>query len=431
MKAEQRLKVAFIILLIVLICLISFGGIYIQNTKFVEDIIPEYSLGMDLEGSRVISLVVSDAVNEVIKENYEKSKEIFEKRLQQMKLYDENLTEMEVEDYTIRFDEETGKTILQLPENEFTDMIAQYTAIKGTFEVVDEEGNVLLNNTHLKNAQVGYQTAETGTTVYLTIQFNEEGTKILKDISNTFIKTTDEEGEETTKTVELKLDDTTILSTYFEEEIANGILNLSIGQASSNTNDFSTYLQEASNLALLLNTGALPVSYTMEENRYVMSDITRQMFQIPAIVVISLIVVGMIVFIIKYRKNGLLVAISLPGYIAIFLLVLRYTNVMLTMEGIVGILIAIILNYIFCTYLLHLLKKNEAKTQLEASIQFKEAILKAVWIIIPVSITAIVLCFSGWLPIFSFGMVMFWGIVLMILYNLIITRTLIISCTKK
>ena len=35
------------------------------------------------------------------------------------------------------------------------------------------------------------------------------------------------------------------------------MLQLSMGQASTSTNDLNNYLQEASNLAVLLNTGAI------------------------------------------------------------------------------------------------------------------------------------------------------------------------------
>ena len=409
MKAKKVLKVILVILFIILISLISFGGIFVQHTKFVENLVPDYQWGMDLTGSRVVGLAVSKEKNKVIydkdgkvvseegkdtttkeepvnpedtltQENYQKAKELFEKRLK----------EMNVANYTMRFDDTTGKAIIQLPENSNTDIIAQYTAIKGVFTVEDEEGNVLLDNSNIKKAQVGYGSTTSGTTIYLTIQFDKEGTQILKDITNTYRKTTNEDGKETTKTISLKVDDTTLLNTYFDKEISNGMLQLSMGQASTSTNDLNNYLQEASNLAVLLNTGANPLTYTIEDNRYVLSDITPEMFFIPAIVVATLIGIGMIFFIIRYKKNGLLTAISFIGFIAVLLLVLRLTNVMITLEGLVGILIGIVLNYIFCFYLLHLLKHNP-KTIQDASNNFKEALLKTLFILIPVSNTLVIL----------------------------------------
>ena len=46
-------------------------------------------------------------------------------------------------------------------------------------------------------------------------------------------------------------------------------------------------------------------------------------------------------------------------------------------------------------------------------------------IIVPIIIIAVVFSFSTHLAIFSFGMVMFWGIVLDWLYNFIVTKNLL------
>lgn len=444
MKIEQKLKVALVILFIILISLISCGGIFIQKGKAFENLVPEYKLGMDLEGGRRVSLVVDTSSNTVIYDidgniveeegedtttkeelvnskdaltldNYNKSKNIMEKRL----------NEMGVSDYTIRADETNGTVYVELPENADTDLICSYLAIPGKFTVTNDEGEVLLDGTHIKRAQVGYSYVDSGTAIYLNIELNKEGTQIFKDITNTYVKTTDEEGNDTTKNISLNIDDTTLLTTYFESEISNGIIQMSIGSASTDNDSIQGYLQEASNLAVLLNTGDLPLVYNIEENMYVMSDITEDMFYIPSIILLAIILVGIIFLIIKYRKDGFLASIALIGYIATLLLVLRYTNVVLTMEGIVAIVISIVLDYIFTVYLLNLIKKDETSSL------FKEALIKTIFIIIPVLITAVVLCFATWLPIFSFGMVTFWGLLDIVLYNLIITRTLIVDTRKN
>lgn len=445
MKAERIAKKGLLILFIILISLISFGGIYVQKTKFVENILPNYQLGMDLKGGRMVGLAVSQATNKTIydkdgnvveeegketttkeepinptesltTENYLAAKEILEKRL----------NEMNVSNYTIRLNEKTGKFIIMLPENSNTDNIAQYMSMRGAFTVTNEDGELLLDNRYVESAQVGYSTGTTGTTVYLTIQFNEEGTDALKAISNIYVESTDSEGNDTTKEVIFKMDDTTILQTYFAEEISTGMIRFSIGSASTSSNELNQYAKEASNLAVLLNSGALPLTYKIEENRYVMSDITEEMFFIPMIVALSSLAIGIIVLIIKYRKNGFLSAISLIGYIAVLLLVVRYANVILTLEGIAGIAFTILLNYIFTVYLLHLLKhEKDIKTKEEVKNKFNEALVKSLFILIPSTIAAVILCFAGWLPVYSFGMVVFWGILLIALYNVIFTRNLI------
>ena len=57
---NRRLKITFIILLIILLSIISFVGLFIQNTKFMKNILPEYQLGMVLDGYRNVSVKVSE-----------------------------------------------------------------------------------------------------------------------------------------------------------------------------------------------------------------------------------------------------------------------------------------------------------------------------------------------------------------------------------
>lgn len=137
-----------------------------------------------------------------------------------------------------------------------------------------------------------------------------------------------------------------MLSTYFAEEISNGIIQLSFGAASTDGTEVASYAQEASNLAVLLNTGNLPIVYTIEENRYILSNNNIEEYLVPAIVVMSLALISIVVLIIKYKANGLLATFSIVGYVATLLIIIRLTNVVLTIEGITGILVSVALDYI-------------------------------------------------------------------------------------
>lgn len=445
----KALKRTLIILLIILLALISFGGIYIQKTKFVENILPEYKLGPDFTGLRNIGLKVSDATKDIYydldgnvvdeegknttkkeesvnkeenltKDNYKKAKEIIEERLEKIKQVQYTsagiVENKAIDYYTIKQNEETGKIELKLPENANTDMVLRYVATKGDFTIVDDQDNVLMDNSYIKEANVGYSSTSSGVTVYLTIQFDKQGTEKLKEISNTFIKTTDEEGNDTTKKIKVKIDDSEMLNTYFTEEISNGMIQLSFGTATGNS--LATYAQEAKNLETLLNAGNLPIVYEADENHYVLSDINKDMLFIPAIVIMSLLVIGIIILIVKYKVKGLLGAISIIGYIATFLIIVRLTNVVITLEGVAGIITSIILEYISIMYALNKMKENTDLT-------CNQCFTKFLPILVPIAISTVILCFVKWLPIYSFGMTMFWGIILVIVYNHVVTKLLV------
>ncbi len=152
--------------------------------------------------------------------------------------------------------------------------------------------------------------------------------------------------KDNSKKIKMKIDDSTLLETAFDSEVSNGMIQMSIGGVSTNNDTIDGYVQEASNIVVLLNSGELPLTYTVSENRYVMSDITREMFYIPVAIIGAALLIGIVFLIVKYKKNGLLSSLALIGYTAVLLLVLRYANVMLTMEGMIAIIIAIVLNYI-------------------------------------------------------------------------------------
>lgn len=446
MKLDKKLKIALIILLIILISIISFVGIYIQDKKQMVNVLADYKLGMDLQGSRIVTTTVNtesetiyydkdgnvsdveveggskkevpiNSEESLTKENYRATKKIIEKRLNDFAL----------SEYFIRQDENTGKLTIQIPEDSNTDLAIQYIYTPGKFTIVGENDEVLLDNSNIKEVKVGYNTTESGTTVYLNIEFNEDCIDKIKEISNTYVKSTDEEGKDTSKTITMKLDDSELVSTSFEEEIENAVLSLSIGSTSTSNSEVNTYISEASNLAILLNNGPFPLEYSLEQNRYVASDITTRDLVIAGLIVgVGMIVTAIVIGII-YKKNGILVGIANIGYVAVLLILIRYTNVIITTEGLFGLLISIILNYIFSIYLLRTMQEDEMTTKRA----YNKTALAMLFVLIPALIFGVTLCFAKWMPIYSFGEIIFWGILTIFIYNTILTRTLLICSTKN
>lgn len=449
MKLDKRLKIALIVLLIILVSVISFVGIFVQDKNTMKGVLKDYIFGMDLKGSRTVGIVVDNSnktiyydkdgkvvekeaeggrkeeipVNseEVLNtQNYIKTREIIEKRL----------TEVGVADYLIRQDEKTGKMVIQIPEDSTTDLAIQYIYTVGKFTVEDEEGNVLLDNSNLKGAKVGYATDTSGTTVYLNIEFYKDCYEKLREISNTYVKSADEEGKEITKKVIIKIDDQELISTSFSEEIPNGVLSLSVGTAATSSSTLNTYLQEANNLSVLLNSGKFPVTYGVNQNRYVQSDITTENMVVTGLVTALVVIAGLAVFIVKYKKSGLMISIGYIGYVALLLLALRYANVLITTEGLFGILVSMVLNYVFNLYLLEILKK-EGNDIIGSKKSYNQTVLAMILVLIPALIVGITLCLTSWLPMYSFGAIIFWGILLIFVYNTIVTRALVLLDSKN
>ena len=203
----KKVKIITMIVLIILITMVSFFGVYTQVQNRMENQVRDYALDMDLDGARYVRLSVNKESTEVIKdadgnevetdeemtdeqlaengytkesvpnnsedvltvENYEKSKEIISKRLETQK----------VGEYEISLDNETGDILVQIPENEYTDNFVSNMNTVGKFEIIDADTKeVLMDNNDIKLVNVMYgsnsSTSSSGTTVYLNIEFNKQ-----------------------------------------------------------------------------------------------------------------------------------------------------------------------------------------------------------------------------------------------------------------
>ena len=483
----KKVKMITMIVLVILITVVSFFGVYTKIQNRMENQVRTYELDTDLKGARYIRLSVNKENRDIIKdadgneveteedltdeqisekgykkesipnnseeiltlENYQKTKEIISERLKTQK----------VGEYNISIDNETGDILVQIPENNATDSLVSNINTVGKFEIIDAKTKeVLMDNNDIKLVNVMYGSeSETsgGTTVYLNIEFNKKGAEKLENISNTYIKvetdtkndtsedknTTDEENEtedtnseeknensteETAKEITLKIDNEEIMTTSFDESIENGKLQLSIGKATTDTKTFQSNITSASSMASVLDSGNLPIKYDIKSNEYILSDITDRHIEYLALVVGIVLLVGFIIFIIRYKVNGLLSSIAFIGLISLYLLIIRYTNVSVSIQGIVGIIVTIILNYIFINKILATINKSEDSKKLVTIKEgikesYKEFFIK----LIPICISVITFCFASWTTISSFGMVMFWGITLIALYNYLITATML------
>lgn len=451
MKKENKnimknIKILTIILLIVLVSMIGFFGIYKQNKNQMSNIVKDYSYAMDLNGARTLKLVLNseNSDEEKTEENYQKAKTIIEKRLKKLG----------VEEYKIVLNSENGEMIIQMPENTSTDSIVSNLTTVGKFEIIDSETNeVLLDNNSIQSSSVLYNTTTSGTSVYLEIAFNKEGKSKLEEVSKTYVKskntttsenntstentttedtnsseetnTTTDTTTSTEKKITMKIDDKEIMSTYFEEPITTGKIQLSVGSASTDTTTLNGYIQQAQNVATELDCGKLPVKYDLEKNQYILSNISKQDLTYTVIAITVIAVIAIIILTIKYKSNGLLTGIAYVGFTALYLLLIRYTNVTISIESIFAIAIVLILNYIFTAMLLYNIKKlKEEKTENVMNESISKTYIKFFDRIIPICIMVVAFCFVKWTPMSSFGMTAFWGIVMIAIYNAVVTNSL-------
>lgn len=335
--------------------------------------------------------------------NFEKTKKIIQKRLENIDLYE----------YNIRLDNITGELIVEVPDNENVVVEEGLITSKGKVELIDyQNGLVLLNNSNIKSATTTYTTEENGYQSYLIIQFDKDGTEKLKEISKNYVNTTNEDGTTSTKYVSLEVDDQTIIQTYFGDELTNGILQIPLGQPTESTDEFSEIYTSATRIASILNSEELPLVYKLNADNYIESTINDNVKIIGIISFAIIVLILSIVMVIKYKARGLKLAILNIGYIAILTIIFRYTNVLITVNSLVAFAGVVGINLLFECKLLSNLKQND-----NIKAVFAETMKELYLAIIPVCIIAVIFTFMSGAIISSIGMVLFWGLAIQALYS--------------
>ena len=291
-----------------------------------------------------------------------------------------------------------------------------------------------MTSENLKEAKTMYGSTQTGTAVYLEMQFDNEGKKILKDLSENeykkIEKTESSENEEETETEEDKKEEnkeekeeqkevtvymsgSEVTSTSFEEAVTDGKISLRMGQATTDTASIQESVISAQMVATILNNGVMPLKYKVTENQYIETEIKTSTIRNILIVIGVIFVVLLVLMAIKYKKRGILAALSYLAFTSIYLILLRIFNVTIAMEGFVGGIIILALNYLINLKLIKIEHNNK-----EYYNEFLDIIMK----LIPIFVLSIMFVFIPITALSSIGMVLFWGIILILIYNVAVTK---------
>ena len=472
----KKVKILTITLAMILIALVAFGGVYVKKQNRMENKVKEYEFSKELSGARVVEIMPetttestenaetegtetegSDGTETDAKksemlttDNYRIVKKTIKNRLQNLKC----------DDYNIALNDEDGKIRVEFPENDNTDTYVYYLTADNKIQVKEKDSETeLLDDSMFKKAKYNYTgNAEGKYQVYLELELTKDGQAKIEEVKNNYAifenevkeiedaekaaeesaKETTEEGteqttetkteeenktEETTKNNEetKKIAVVTIAGTEFNvDKIEKNKITLKVGSEATDDTSINNNMSRASEIALLINSGKYPVTYENETNRFVHSDITNNDILYFAIAVLAILIIVLCVFIVKYKLKGFLSAISFVGFVALFSLLIRYTNVMISIEGIGAILLILLLNLRFNWLVLEKTQKMNLLKEAMAS-TYKDLYLK----LIPLMIITIVFCFSGGANLNSFGFIMFWGLILVALYNIIVTKPIL------
>lgn len=474
MKKEVSLKKVLAILVIILVCLVSIGGIYSKDKNIMKNILPEYVLGMDLDTDTLIKLEVvkdednsseetgetedskaSESENEgqakediYTLDNYKKTKKIIENRLKTAG----------VEQYAVRLDENTGSIVLEIPKSTDTDILQNLftvgkTEIKLVKNIVSENSDTesendvseVQNNDNTETVEeiIGdsnsikkitaaidnsYEGYGIGSVVKIDVEFN-------KDIINKFKELKNNGENQANNNIQILIDGNAICSmgeSEFLESAVNGTLPLKFGDYTKDTDTLNKTLNSANSIKNIMENGNLPLAYSVQYSNEIHSNINQ--YGIISVFVV-LLAVMFIYLVVKYKTKGILAELSILGLGAFLLLVIRFTKVQISIATIVAIASVLILQFI---YLIKLLNNSKISSKVfnETTIEFTKMLIPAfivsvIGAVLPALNESKIIPFGNIVEISDFGMVIFWGIVLFELFNNIISRAILTNAKNK
>lgn len=209
---------------------------------------------------------------------------------------------------------------IELPDLEDVEQARDIIGRTAMLTFVGPDGEEIVTGAHLQQARAERQ-PEVSPYPFVSLEFDSEGARLFAEGTEKYF------GEP----IAIYLDD---------EKISEPVVRAVItgGQATIEGNfDF----EEASDLALLLRSGSLPVELRELESRLVGPTLGQRTEEVAAYAAAVGLILVLLFMIIYYRLAGVIAGIALIFYLSLVLWALNYLPTTLTLPGIAGLILSI------------------------------------------------------------------------------------------
>lgn len=395
-----------------------------ENKKKEEEKPEQITPDEEVKEYKIEKRKIADNPEEVLTEdNYKISKNMIEGYLKAA-----NISE-----YKIKENEKTGQIIVSVPEtkkiaNLTSDPITDETSdtqraksvesilsTTGSFEVKDSiTGKVYLTEKHIKEAKANiYQ----GYGVILDVKLNDEGKKILSDVSRKYVQE-EKDGKKYEKKATVTVAGMELVKATFAEPMDEGLMQINLGNGYGKNKDVITAIYgEAKRLENALKVGKTPIKYNVEQKTSgIKENINYKNAKIILIAILAVMLILALSLVFKYGLKGLYAMLVNISFVVVLLLAIRYTDVVVTIPSLVSVVVAYILEYVILLKYLRNTKENDYEIADEVV-----DTLKYTFILI---ISSITLSFSHNILLSSFAMTLFIAIILLFTHNYIFVKNM-------
>ena len=385
-------------ILVITVILIALGLL----TYFLyQPIMNHINLGLDLSGGlRVVLEAQEKEGQKVTPDTIQKAVGILRDRVDKMGVKE-----------TALYPQGDKRVVVEIAGEDDPEAAVDILKNTAQLEFWDENNKVMVTGKNLKDAQARMNQNQEGAEVL--IDFDTEGSQL-------FAKAT---SNNVGKPIKIVLDGKVISAPAVQEPITDGSARI--------TGGFSA--KEAQDLAVLLRSGALPVSFKVIEKRSVGPTLGADSLNksvkagIIGLIAIFIFMLG------YYRLPGLVADISLVLYALLVLGTMSLLGAVLTLPGIAGFALSIGMA-VDANVIIYERLKEELRLGKTLKAAIDAGFKRAMWTILDSNITtlisAMVLMYLGTGPVKGFAVTLSIGIVASILVALTFTHYLLILMAK-
>lgn len=354
-------------ILVVLLVVLFVGGLTFFALEPLQD---NVKLGLDLKGGVLVRLEAPENASD-------------DDMVRAIAIIDNRINSLGVTEPQIRR-EGHNRILVELPgvdnPEEAVDLIGKTALLE--FKRVDTLETIFTGK-DLKDAREGMDPNEPdpGKRNYVGLELNSEGAKVFADVTRELVNKYQSQNDPN-RGVAIFLDGQLISAPLVQSIITNGQASISGG--------FST-LEEAHNLAILLRSGALPVTLDIIEKRTVGPSLGQDSLEKSlnaALIGLAAIFLFMLIY---YRLPGFVACISLTLYALIVSAVLVGINATLTLPGIAGFLLSVGMA-VDANVIIYERLKEEIKNGKSIRAAVDSGFARAFWTIFDSNVTTLIAC---------------------------------------
>ena len=393
MKAKGKSTFIFTLctLAIIILTFVCFKGVTIGGWE-VKSFDQTITKGLDLQGGVSVLLGIQD--ENVSKEDLQKTKNLIQLRVNKLGVAE-----------TVVTTEGDNRIRVDIPGEYNSQGIVDSLSKTGNLTFKSPDGKVLLTGKDVKEATaiLSQQTSQPE----VSLELNDEGSKKFAEATGKYLN----------QRISINMDDEQLTNPLVQSQITNGKAVIT-GMSS---------MDEAKNIAGLINSGALPVTIKALSQQTVGAQLGAT--ALPNAVKAGVVGVGLIflLMIIYYRVPGFIASIALTLYITLVLLIFVEIGATLTLPGIAGFLLTIGMA-VDANVLIFERIREELRRGVSSKAAVKKGFENALSSIVDSNVTtiiaALVLYFMGSGAVKGFAITLLIGIVVSLFTALVVTKFL-------